>query len=190
MVIKIHQAQLLLKTVCRRLQQKVVRVVKFLILLFLFLKTLSAQEPTTPPPTTSANLEALQTTDSKKGISLIQDYLAPFFYDRERFRDPFESQGAAAPLRQGQVYGPFLELQKSRLSDYKLKGLLWNTSNPIAVFADKNGKEFRLGIKDYIGENFGYVASIREKEVVVIQTIEEDDKRYSTTKVIFLENQN
>ena len=42
-------------------------------------------------------------------------------------------------------------------------------------------------IKDYIGENFGYVATIREKEVVVIQTIEENEKRYSTTKVVFLE---
>ncbi len=166
------------------------------ILFILSLSLFLYPQDQTDPVATDGSLEALskinpenlKTDDNKVGVSLIQQYLAPFEYDRERFRDPFESQGAAAPLRQGQIYGPFLQMQKSKLSDYRLKGLLWKTSKPMAIFSDKNGKEVRLGIKDYIGENFGYIASIREKEVVIIQTIEEDDKRYSTTKVIFLEN--
>ena len=56
----------------------------------------------------------------------------------------------------------------------------------LALFVGPGGKQYRLGIKDYIGENFGYIATIREKEVVIIQTIEENQKRYSTTKVVFL----
>ncbi len=119
-------------------------------------------------------------------VSAIRSYLAPFVYDMDQLRDPFETQGSSAPLEPGQVYGPFLPVQSHRLSDYKLKGLLWKTDQPIAVFQGPKDKEFRLAVKDYIGENFGYVATIREKEVVVIQTIEENQKRYSTTKVIFL----
>ena len=68
--------------------------------------------------------------------------------------------------------------------------MLWETDKPIAVFQDPKGIEYRLGIKDYIGENFGYIAMIREKEVIVIQTIEDNNKRYSTTKVVFLSEKN
>ena len=120
-------------------------------------------------------------------ISQIQQFLEPFRYDRSQFRDPFESQSGGAPLEPGQVYGPFLFLQTFRLDQLKLKGLLWKTKRPVAVFRDPKGMDHRLTIKDYVGENFGYIATIREKEVVVIQTIEENNKRYSTTKVVFLE---
>lgn len=120
-------------------------------------------------------------------ISQIQRFLEPFEYNADDLRDPFESRGEASPLSPGQVYGPFLPLQSNLLSDFKLKGLLWKTKIPVAVFQGPDGQEHRLKVKDYIGENFGYIAAIREKEVVIIQTIEEDDKRYSTTKVVFLE---
>lgn len=120
-------------------------------------------------------------------ISKIQKFLSPFNYDRDRFRDPFEPQTSSAPLKAGEVYGPFLNSQSFRLSDFELKGLVWNTDRPVALFRAPNGKRFRLGVKDFIGENFGYIASIRENEVVVIQTVEEGNQRYSTTKVVFLQ---
>lgn len=121
-------------------------------------------------------------------MSKIQTFLRPFVYDRDKFRDPFEAQGAGTPLKVGQVYGPFLEIQTYNLNSFKLNGLMWKTKNPVAIFQAPNGNEYRLRIKDYIGENFGYIASIREKEVVVIQTIEEGNRRYSTAKVVFLES--
>ena len=118
-------------------------------------------------------------------ISLIQNYLKPIIYNRET-RDPFEKP--ATPLKMGQIYGPFLEPQNYNLDGFNLKGLIWKTRNPRAIFQGPDNKEYRLTIKDYIGENFGYIATIREKEVVVIQTIEENNRRYSTTKVVFLKN--
>lgn len=163
---------------------------KFFSLLLIFVSvTLGAQ---TPPPTNgTANPSAVgkgkdEPTGEEK-ISEIQSYLQPFEYNREELRDPFETQGSSNPLEPGQVYGPFLKLQNYRLSQFKLKGLMWGNKNPVAVFQAPDGESYRLKIKDYIGENFGYIAMIREREVVVIQTIEENNKRYSTTKVVFLE---
>ena len=139
------------------------------------------------PPPTETGTEALVEPEvpAVEQITRIQKYLEPFKYDRETVRDPFEAQASSAPLKPGQVYGPFLEEQRFRLSEYTLKGLVWRTKNPIAIFRSPDKKDYRLSIKDYIGENFGYIATIREKEVVIIQTIEENNRRYSTTKVVF-----
>lgn len=139
-----------------------------------------------PADATEGKDTVAQESDEKK-ISDIQKFLAPFEYNREDLRDPFETLGSSTPLRPGQVYGPFLPLQVHPLSQYHLKGLLWGARKPVAIFRGPEGEEYRLSVKDYIGENFGYIATIREKEVVVIQTIEENEKRYSTTKVVFLE---
>lgn len=170
-----------------QLMEVEVAVVNLLCLLFIFTVGWAQDESAESSESTETSVQQEENQDSQIEIEELQSYMTPFVYDKDRFRDPFESQGGAGPLSAGQTYGPFLPLQKNRLSEYKLKGLLWKTERPLAVFADPKGAEFRLEIKDYIGENFGYIASIREKEVVVIQTIEEDNKLYSTTKVLFLE---
>ncbi len=160
----------------------------FLLVLFFVAPAMGQKPPAgTPgqPGAAEANAEPEESGEEK--ISEIQTFLQPFQYNREEFRDPFETQGSGSPLKPGQVYGPFLPLQTYRLSQFKLKGLMWGMKRPIAIFRDPDGGEHRLRIKDYIGENFGYVAMIREKEVVIIQTIEENQRRYSTTKVVFLE---
>ena len=159
--------------------------VLFSILTFFCLQVL-AQEPPANPAEEATAEEGTETNQPQNKISKIQEFLSPFAYDREILRDPFETQSNNAPLKPGQVYGPFLTSQNYRLNDFKLKGMIWQTKNPVAVFRAPDKSEFRLKIKDYIGENFGYIAAIREKEVVVIQTIEENNRRYSTTKVVFL----
>jgi Tfp pilus assembly protein PilP len=162
-----------------------------MVKLFFFLFLCSSSHPVfaqeAQQDTSVSDEKKVEEITGQKRISAIQRFLQPFEYDREVYRDPFETQGFVNPLEPGQVYGPFLKLQNYRLSDFRLKGLLWGIKDPVAVFRAPDKKDYRLRIKDYIGENFGYVAMIREKEVVVIQTIEEDGKRYSTTKVVFLD---
>ena len=121
-------------------------------------------------------------------VESIRAYLAPFYYNGQNSRDPFVAPEIAIPLKPGRIYGPFLPLQSFRLEDLRLKGVFWNIKSPKAIIKTPGGKSYNVGIKDYIGENFGYVAMIREKEVVVIQTIENQGQRYSTTKVLFLKN--
>lgn len=128
--------------------------------------------------------------DSTTSLNSIRKYLAPFKYDATVLRDPFRPPEIPIPLQKGEMYGPFLPLQAYRVEDLILKGLIWNVKKPKAIVATPDGKTtYRVGLKDYIGENFGYVASIREKELVIVQTIEDDGHRYSTTKVMFFNNQ-
>ena len=169
-----------------------VRALLLLFFLATFTTPVKGQTPTVPDPgsplptvaETSPGGEVAETLPSQ--VSKIKTFLAPFEYNGAELRNPFQNQGSIAPLRPGEVYGPFLEEQNYSLSQFRLKGLLWKTDRPMALFEGPKGKQYRLGIKDYIGENFGYIATIREKEVVIIQTIEENQKRYSTTKVVFL----
>ena len=119
-------------------------------------------------------------------FSSVKRYLEPFVYEGMAEKDPFSQIGDQSPLVPGSFYGPFLPLQSYRLESLKVKGLFWNTKKPQALIQDPTGDVHRVGIKDYVGENFGYIASIREKEVVIIQTLEEDGQRYSTTKILFL----
>jgi len=165
-------------------------MVRIFCFLFILITSFGALGQVPEDPNAQAAPGADETGEEVSGqerISEIQNFLKPFEYVRDDVRDPFETQGSSNPLQPGQVYGPFLNLQKYRLSQFRLKGLLWGAKNPVAIFRAPDKKDYRLRIKDYIGENFGYIAMIREKEVVVIQTIEENGRRYSTTKVVFLE---
>lgn len=156
-------------------------MVKLLILLIL---TSSFQAFAQVPEQEMENTEDVDTIEVKS----IQSYLSPYFYD-DNLRNPFIHPDLAIPLKPGATYGPFLPLQQYKLSQLKINGLFWNTAKPKAIISDPKGKTFDVAIKDYIGENFGYVASIREKEIVVIQTLEENGQKYTTTKILFLKNQ-
>ena len=159
------------------------------------------EEDEVAPPPPPANAGAVNGGESAVGAeaegsesminaeveySSIRSYLAPFVYRGSGGRDPFRAPEIALPLVKGSLYGPFLPLQKFKIEELTLKGLFWNIKNPKALVADPKGNVYKLGLKDYVGENFGYVASIREKELVIIQTMEEGGQRYSTTKIIFL----
>ena len=149
-----------------------------LALLLMFSSSALGQTAAVPEAEEAVSIEEME-------FSSIQSYLEPFIYRGYDQRDPFRAPEVALPLVPGQVYGPFLPLQKFRLEELKVKGIFWNMKHPKALIFDPSGGTHRVGIKDYIGENFGYIASIREKEVVVIQTLEEEGQRYSTTKILF-----
>lgn len=111
----------------------------------------------------------------------------PFRYDGNTERDPFVQPISINPLQPGPYFGPFLELQEIKLDSVKLKGVFLDPTRPIALIQVKIGsaeKTFRLQKGDYIGENFGYVAAIREGEVIVVQTLDQGNKKYSTTRTI------
>ena len=158
--------------------------------IFIHLTVVQAQDTSgeqVPKAGATAQGEEEKQDGESYDISKVQQYFSPFEYDPEKFRDPFEPQVSGDTLSE-RVYGPFLESQNHKLSNFVLKGLIWKTQTPVAIFRGPGDREYRLRIKDYIGENFGYIATIREKEVVVIQTVERGYKRYSMTKVIFLED--
>ncbi|MBY0316481.1 MAG: pilus assembly protein PilP [Bdellovibrionales bacterium] len=176
-------------------------MVKFLPLIFIL--QIFAQEPPPPPdaleeaavvespaaPAAAANSPGAS-SNLPAGRSLVQEYAKPFMYERDGQRDPFVLPEGLNPLVPGPYFGPFLELQEVKLDNVKLKGVFLDPSRPRVLLQvrmrDKDSL-VRLGKNDYIGENFGYIAAIRENEIVIVQTFDQGNKKYSTTRTISIE---
>lgn len=175
-------------------------MVKFLSLILIL--QIFAQEPPPPPDVleeapvaeSPAAPAAANTSGASSslppGRSLVQEYAKPFMYEREGQRDPFVLPEGLNPLVPGPYFGPFLELQEVKLDNVKLKGVFLDPSRPRVLLQvrmrDKDSL-VRLGKNDYIGENFGYIAAIRENEIVIVQTFDQGNKKYSTTRTISIE---
>lgn len=122
------------------------------------------------------------------------DFLVPqvpagdFFYEPEGKRDPFKSffsetdvsTGANDSLVQADI------LEAYDLSQLQLTAVLWNVEDPKALVRSPTGKLFmvRSKQKTRIGRNKGYVAAIREGEVVVFEFSQ--DGKTPTTRVLNL----
>lgn len=104
-----------------------------------------------------------------------------YVYDPTGRRDPFAPYKA---IRIGRT-GPLLEpLQMQDLEKLSLIGILWDVNAPRALVKDPDGKLHTLVKNTKLGRNNGYVAVIREGEVVVIETVDEDGKSFKRTKIL------
>ncbi len=119
----------------------------------------------------------------------VQSFLEPFIYDPKGRRDPFKpyseivlSDGSDGPV------GPVMPLQRFDLDQLRLIGIIWDVKDPKAMFLDPNSRIYTIGRDERIGPNNGYVAAIREGEVVVIETFRrrEGDPIY-TPRVLRME---
>ena len=144
-------------------------MMKIIMILSLIVGPIHAQQPT------KSTAPEEYKKFSPEEYSSIQSYLEPFIFRGNDLRNPFKPPEINIPLVPGELYGPFLPLQSFRLENLRVKGLFWDIKKPTALIEAPQKQLHRVGIKEYIGENFGYIASIREKEIVVIQTLEEDN---------------
>lgn len=99
----------------------------------------------------------------------IQSFLEPFIYDTKGRRDPFQPYVEMRAPEEGEIQGPLLPLQRFDIDDIKLTGIIWDVKNPKALFIDPGKQTHVLGRDDRIGRNNGYIAVIREGEVVVVE---------------------
>jgi len=117
---------------------------------------------TTTPSSASSN-----TPDLLQGI--IEDYT----YISEGKRDPF------LPLSgindSGTTIGPMFPLQRFDLDQLKLVGIIWDVKNPKAMIMDPNGKSYVVKANERIGRTSGYVARIREGELVIVESFTGND---------------
>ena len=61
-------------------------------------------------------------------------------------------------------------LQKWELGEFKLVGIMWDVRDPKAMFIDPENQVHVVGRDESIGKKNGYVAVIREGEVVVVES--------------------
>lgn len=112
-------------------------------------------------------------------------FLQPYKYDAENRRDPFRSfTFGSAEAGPGEPVGPILPLQRYDLDDLKLIGIMWDVRSPKAMFLDPNKEVHTLGKDDRIGRNNGYIAVIREGEVVVVEAEKIRDELVYTSRVL------
>jgi type IV pilus assembly protein PilP len=116
------------------------------------------------------------------GISELEGFLEPFIYDEVNRRDPFLAYGVAAPTGETEAPRILAPIQKFPLSDFRLVGVLWDVKTPKAMVVTSNNELFIVERDQSIGIDNGYVAAIRESEIVVVEPVKKrGDVTYKTT---------
>ena len=115
-------------------------------------------------------------------------FLEPYNYDPSGRRDPFRPILSMLDPNEGSVIVPRTPLESYDLSQFKLIGIIWNVKNPKAMFVDPNNDVHILEKDQRIGRNQGYIAVIREGEVVVVEAKEQRGEPVFSAKVLTIEN--
>ncbi len=116
-----------------------------------------------------------------------------YSYDPTGRRDPFrpygQSQTTTAPdIRAPDVPAkPAEPLQQFDVSQLKVVGIMWEVRNPKAMVKDPAGKLYMIQRQTRIGRNNGFVAAIREGEIVVVEpAIGDNGLQTAATRVLTL----
>ncbi len=139
-------------------------------------------QTTTPAAATASKL------DLNFNFPNFAGFLEPFIYETRGRRDPFAQVLPERQMNRNQANGPDLPLQQYELKDLRLTGIIWDVSRPRALFKDPKGHVHIVGPNAKLGKRNGYIAVIREGELVVVETVEEDGRLLSSTKIVKLES--
>ncbi len=120
-------------------------------------------------------------------VTEVQSYLEPFIYDPKGRRDPFGPYVEPQESSGGGFQGPLLPLQRFDIAELKLIGVMWNISEPKAMFVDPNSQIHVVGKDERIGRNNGYIAVIREGEVVIVEATRRKGDLVYSSRVVRLE---
>lgn len=116
--------------------------------------------------------------------ALFAGFMDPYDYDPRGRRDPFVQPIEDKPVSQGALHGPVLPLQRFELSELRLVGIIWDVRKPRAMIRDPKGETHIVGPNAKMGPRNGYIASIREGEIVVVETIDQEGRLISTAQVV------
>ena len=110
-----------------------------------------------------------------------------YVYDPTGKRDPFKPYKNFRPTVDvgNQKITTVLEpLQKFELEKLQIVGILWDVKTPRALLKDPDGAVHTVIRNTKIGRNEGFVAAIREGEIVVIETVYIDGNPKKETKIM------
>lgn len=144
-----------------------------------------------PPPATEENpfeggtVEPLPATASPAETPPIPG-LAEMPYDPTARRDPFKPFKPARTVMDPAAKIQLEPLQRYELEKIEVVGILWDVRTPRAMLKDPEGGVHTVVKNSKVGRNEGFVATIREGEVVVVETIYEDGKVFREPRVMAL----
>lgn len=174
------------------------KIIKYFILtvavMSLGIKISQAQEMPPPPVESPAsdtgsatnsdfqNAEVLPSPSSGQGFFL--DDNEKFIFDPTLKRDPFQIIGISDIIKKAESKGSVGAeaivitdpLQKTDLNDFKVIGIMWEGQKPKAIIQDKSNRNHLIFTGTRIGNKNGYVAMIREGQIVVMEYVDEEGK--------------
>ncbi len=130
------------------------------------------------------DLNLVDTNELRK--ELVREFLPVYEYGAEGRKDPFAQPVVEKPLEPLPIHGPVLPLQTVNLDQIQVKAILWNVAKPKAIIQLPDGNIITVKLKDRLGNRNGYVAAIREGEVILVETVEEQGKVFSNTRILTL----
>lgn len=145
-----------------------------------------------PPPKGAPTGPAVQGTD--QGNVPVPTAVNPEFagddqynYEPNGRRDPFKPYmtyrtAPGGPVNKADLTDP---LQRWDITRFAVMAIIWEVKNPKAMVKDPDGATYMIGKNTKIGRNAGYVVAIREGEVVVVETV--DNEGVVTKEVRILE---
>lgn len=109
--------------------------------------------------------------------------------DRDPFTRVYQQRTPASTTDRivTEFLDPKMPLESFPIEKLRLTGILWRTAAPRAVFLDPNGSSYIARKNERIGTNKGYIAAIREGEVVVIEPSMKAGYSYET-EILRIEN--
>ena len=132
------------------------------------------------PPITAPSVEAKANTAP---VDPFEGLLEDFQYDPVGKRDPFAPFSPPKLGTQGMV-GPVFPLQRYSIEQLKLQGIIWDVNSPKALVLDPSNKAHIIAKDDRIGQRNGYVAQIREDEVIIVESIDLNGRTIYQTRVL------
>ena len=113
--------------------------------------------------------EAKRFPSSEIGLE-IRSYMVPFTYESLGRKDPFKDPTVIKGQIEAGIPLPKSPLEKHELAQIKLKGVIWDTKRPKALFQLPGDAGFFTLFKgDKVGRK-GIIFAIRESEVVILKT--------------------
>lgn len=111
-----------------------------------------------------------------------------YVYDPTGKRDPFKIFKAFRPVApDSAARQEILEpLQRWDLDRLQVVGILWDVRTPRAMIRDPDGAVFVVTKNSKIGRSEGFVAAIREGEVVVMETKYDEGKAFKEPRIMEL----
>lgn len=150
------------------------------------------ERPSIPaPPADQMPQQQIPVGDNVTAPAPVQPQVMPrdgYVYDPTGKRDPFKPFRTIRPTNQdpGKALEVLEPLQRWELERLQIVGILWDVKTPRAMVRDPDGAVFTVTKNSKIGRAEGFVATIREGEIVVVETKYEDGKSFKESRVMEL----
>lgn len=143
----------------------------------------------TTPGNGNVSAPATEPAPAQGQTPVATEVAAPTFqdmpYDPATRRDPFKAFRLARPVDPRTTL-QLEPLQKFEVEKLQVIGILWDVRTPRAMIKDPDGAVHTVIKNSKVGRNDGFVAVIREGEVVIVETMYDDGKITKETRVMEL----